>query len=314
MKKVLITILLFFFYNGTTNADNSYETKNFEEKNIAVLKFKVPDKKFPNRDYVLAQIHFPKLLNTKFPLIIHQHGSARDGFKFEEWGGTTDEWGKRIVEAGLDRGYAVAVIDAFYDRGIKPGDKLKFPKAVNIALKLGKILSDSEKIDGSKIFYTGFSYGAEQVLNLQGGRYSNQNVFRAVVAAEPGCNVKPAPAITNLSTLIIKGGKSHYYPIACRSYFEVVNKINDVEYTLIPEADHYFSLNSKIGKGKAFNGCSDNIILVYPSGTWKHLDGTLTNQKEARQKCMTNEAGGGKSREKLDEAINLALNFFDKNL
>ena len=314
MKKVLIIILLFFFYNGTTNADNSYETKNFEEKNIVVLKFKVPDKKFPNRDYVLAQIHFPKLLDTKFPLIIHQHGSARDGFEFEEWGGTTDEWGKRIVDAGLDHGYAVAVIDAFYDRGIKPGDKLKFPSAVNIALKLGKILSDIEKIDGSKIFYTGFSYGAEQVLNLQGGRYSNQKVFRAVVAAEPGCNVKPAPVTTNLSTLIIKGSKSHYYPIACRSYFEVIKKVNKVEYALIPEADHYFSLNSKIGKGKAFNGCSDNIILVYPSGTWKHLDGTLTNQKEARQKCMTNEAGGGKSREKLDEAINLALNFFDKNL
>ena len=206
------------------------------------------------------------------------------------------------------------MIDAFYDRGIKPGDKLKFPKAVNIALKLGKILSDSEKIDGSKIFYTGFSYGAEQVLNLQGGRYSNQNVFRAVVAAEPGCNVKPAPAITNLSTLIIKGSKSHYYPIACRSYFEVIKKINKVEYVLIPEVDHYFSLNGKIGKGKAFNGCSDNIILFYADGTHKHLDGTLTNRKEAKQKCMTNEAGGDKTREKLDEAINLALNFFDKNL
>ena len=313
MKKVFISIF-FFLFCGVIYADNSYEMKTFEDETIVVLKFNAPDKKFPNKDLVLAQIHFPKLLNTKFPLIIHQHGSARDGFEFEEWGGTTDEWGKRIVDAGLDRGYAVAVIDAFYDRGIKPGDKLKFPSAVNIALKLGKILSDIEKIDGSKIFYTGFSYGAEQVLNLQGGRYSNQDVFKAVVAAEPGCNVKPAPVATNLSTLIIKGSKSHYYPIACRSYFEVIKKINKVEYALIPEADHYFSLNSKIGKGKAFNGCSDNIILVYPSGTWKHLDGTLTNQKEARQKCMTNEAGGGKSREKLDDAINLALNFFNKNL
>jgi len=313
MKKVFISIF-FFLFCGVIYADNSYEMKTFEDETIVVLKFNAPDKKFPNKDLVLAQIHFPKLLNTKFPLIIHQHGSARDGFEFEEWGGTTDEWGKRIVDAGLDRGYAVAVIDAFYDRGIKPGDKLKFPSAVNIALKLGKILSDIEKIDGSKIFYTGFSYGAEQVLNLQGGRYSNQDVFKAVVAAEPGCNVKPAPVATNLSTLIIKGSKSHYYPIACRSYFEVIKKVNKVEYALIPEADHYFSLNSKIGKGKAFNGCSDNIILVYPSGTWKHLDGTLTNQKEARQKCMTNEAGGGKSREKLDDAINLALNFFNKNL
>ena len=193
------------------------------------------------------------------------------------------------------------------------GDKLNFPRAVNIALKLGKILSDSEKIDKSKIFYTGFSYGAEQVLNLQGGWYSNQGVFKAVVAAEPGCNVKPAPALSNFSTLIIKGSKSHYYPIACRSYFEVIKKINKVEYALIPEADHYFSLNSKIGKGKAFNGCSDNIILIYPDGTWKHLDGTLTNQKEARQKCMTNEAGGSKTRERLDEAINMALSFFDKH-
>ena len=313
MKKVLIIILLSFFYNGTANADNSYEIKNFEEKNIVVLKFKVPDKKFPNKDYVLAQIHFPKILNTKFPLIIHQHGSTRDGVEFEAWGGKTDEWGRRLVDLSLDRGYAVAIIDAFYDRDLKPGDKLNFPRAVNIALKLGKILSDSEKIDKSKIFYTGFSYGAEQVLNLQGGWYSNQGVFKAVVAAEPGCNVKPAPALSNFSTLIIKGSKSHYYPIACRSYFEVIKKINKVEYALIPEADHYFRLNSKIGKGKAFNGCSDNIILIYPDGTWKHLDGTLTNQKEARQKCMTNEAGGSKTRERLDEAINMALSFFDKH-
>ena len=314
MKKVLIIILFSFFCYGTANAENSYETKIFEEKNIFVLKFKVPDKKFPNRDYVLAQVHFPKILNTKFPLIIHQHGSTRDGLEFEAWGGTTDEWGKRLVDVGLDRGYAVALIDAFNDRDLKPGDKLKFPRAVNIALNLGKILSDSEKIDKSKIFYTGFSYGAEQVLNLQGGRYSNQGIFKAVVAAEPGCNVKPAPALSNFSTLIIKGSKSHYYPMACRSYFEVIKKINKVEYSLILEADHYFSLNSKIGKGKAFNGCSENIILIYPDGKWKHLDGTLTNQKEARQKCMTNESGGGKTREKLDEAINIALSFFDKHL
>ena len=313
MKKIFISIISFLFC-GVVYANNPYEIKTFEDETVVVLKFNVPDKKFPNKDHVLAQIHFPELLNAKFPLIIHQHGSTRDGLEFEEWGGTTDEWGKRIVEAGLDRGYAVAVIDAFFDRGIKPGDKLKFPRAVNIALKLGNILSDSEKIDKSKIFYTGFSYGASQVLKLQGDSYSNQDVFKAVVAAEPGCNVVPAPALSNFSTLIIKGGKSHYYPIACRSYFEVIKRINKVEYALIPEVDHYFSLNGKIGKGKAFNGCSDNIILFYADGTHKHLDGTLTNRKEAKQKCMTNEAGGDKTREKLDEAINLALNFFDKNL
>ena len=313
MKKIFISIISFLFC-GVIYADNSYEIKTFEDETIVVLKLNVPDKKFPNKDYVLAQIHFPKSLNTKFPLIIHQHGSTRDGIEFEAWGGATDEWGKRLVKSGLNRGYAVALIDAFYDRVIKPGDKYKFPRAVNIALKLGNILSDSEKIDKSKIFYTGFSYGASQVLKLQGDRYSNQDIFKAVVAAEPGCNVVPDPVLSKFSTLIIKGSKSHYYPIACRSYFEVIKKINKVEYVLIPEVDHYFSLNGKIGKGKAFNGCSDNIILFYADGSFKHLDGTLTNHKEAKQKCMTNEAGGGKSREKLDEAINLALNFFDKNL
>ena len=313
MKKGIIIIISCLFYS-IVYASNPYEIKTFQDESIVVLKFSVPDKKFPNKDRVLAQIHFPKLLNTKFPLIIHQHGSSRDGLEFEAWGGTTDEWGKRLVKSGLNRGYAVALIDAFYDRGIKPGDKYKFPRAVNIALKLGNILSDSEKIDKSKIFYTGFSYGASQVLKLQGDRYSNQHLFKAVVAAEPGCNVVPDPVLSNFSTLIIKGGKSHYYPIACRSYFEVIKKINKVEYALIPEVDHYFSLNGIIGKGKAFNGCSDNIILFYADGTHKHLDGTLTNRKEAKQKCMTNEAGGSKTREKLDEAINLTLNFFDKNL
>ena len=43
------------------------------------------------------------------------------------------------------------------------------------------------------------------------------------------------------------------------------------------------------------------------------MDGTLSSRKEAIKKCMTKESGGGSKREKLDEAVGIALDFFDKN-
>ncbi|MDA8688049.1 UBX domain protein [Candidatus Pelagibacter bacterium] len=313
MKKILGIIFSSLLYFNLSLADNSIEIKKFEKKNIEVLKFKVPDLKFPGKDDVIAQIHFPKKFDSK-SLIIHQHGSSRDGMKFKKWGGKTDEWGTRLIKEALKRGYAVAVIDAFYERRLNPNDKKKFPNAVNIGLRLGEILSKDKRFDKSKIFYTGFSYGAGWILELQGEYYSKQKIFKAVVAAEPGCNANSIPTKNNFSTLIIKGEESHYYPIACESYLTMIKKVNNkVEYISIPKADHSFSSNRKTGSGKAFNGCSNNIILIYPDGIWKHMDGTLTSRKEAMTKCMTNESGGSSTREKLNEAITIALNYIDKN-
>ena len=94
----------------------------------------------------------------------------------------------------------------------------------------------------------------------------------------------------------------------------MIKKVNNkVEYISIPKADHSFSSDRKTGSGKAFNGCSNNIILIYPDGIWKHMDGTLTSRKEAMTKCITNESGGSSTREKLNEAITIALNYIDKN-
>ena len=289
------------------------EVKKFESENIEVIKFQVPDKKFPKKDNVLAQIHFPQNMNGKVPLIIHQHGSERDGIKFKKWGGKTDAWGSKIITAGLERGYAVAVIDAFYKRGLTADKKTKFPNPVNIALKLGDILSADNRVQSSKMYYTGFSFGADWIMMLQGQNYVDQKIFTAVVAAEPGCNALANPVKSNLSTLIIKGTDSHYYPIACESYFEVVKNVgNKIEYASIPKVNHYFSLNGKIGKGKAFNGCSNNIILINSDGSMKHRDGSDVGKK-GWSKCFTRESGKGKARQKLNEAINLALDFFDKN-
>jgi hypothetical protein len=105
MNKILTLLSILFL---STNALSEIEIKNFKKKNIEVIKFQVADRKFPGKSDVVAQIHFPKEKSKKVPLIIHQHGSSRDGMKFKKWGGKTDEWGKRLIKAGLDRGYAVA--------------------------------------------------------------------------------------------------------------------------------------------------------------------------------------------------------------
>ena len=268
MKILFSTLLSLILFSTSTIA--KIEIKKFKNKNIEVIKFQVPDRKLPGKDDVLAQIHFPKKTDGKVPLIIHQHGSSRDGMKFKKWGGRTDEWGKRLVKEGLKRGYAVAVIDAFYNRKLKPTNKNKFPNAVHIAIKLAKIYSQDNRIEKSQIFYTGFSYGSSQVLKFQDSRIQSQNPFRAGVAAEPGCNIVSNPARTNFATLMIKGEESHYYPVACKTYYKMIKKVgNKIEYASIPKVNHFFSLNGKIVKGKAVNGCSKNILIRYSDGSFK---------------------------------------------
>ena len=289
------------------------EVKKITDKNIEVIKFQAPDYKFPGKDDVLAQIHFPKNSNKKLSVIIHQHGSSRDGLKFKKWGGKTDEWGKRLIDEANKRGYAVALLDTFYKRKLKPTDKEKFPNAILAALELSYILSQDERFNKSKIYYTGFSYGADQVMKLQDERSAYNNIFKAAVAAEPSCNIVSNPYKTKTVTMIIKGEESHYYPIACKYYFNMIKEMgNRIEYSSIPKVNHFFSFNGSITKGRAVNGCSENIVIRLPKRKFKFADGTPTNREEVLKKCFTTEAGKGKTREKLNDAIDLALNFIDK--
>ena len=312
-KLIEIIFILIFVISFNSKVFSDIEVKKIKDKNIEVIKFQAPDRKFPNNDDVLAQIYFPKNNNKKLPLIIHQHGSTRDGLGFKEWGGNSDEWGKRLVKKALERGYAVALLDTFYKRKLKPTDKEKFPNSVLAALELSYILSQDERFNKSKIFYTGFSYGASNVLKLQDERSAYNNIFKAAVAAEPSCNIVSIPYKSNTATLIIKGEESHYHPIACEYYFKMIKKMdNKIEYVSIPKVNHFFSLNGSITTGKAVNGCSDNIVIRLPKRKFKYADGTPTNREEVLKKCFTTEAGKGRTREKLDEAINIALNFIDK--
>ena len=314
MQKLLgITLFLIFVILFNSKVFSDIEVEKIKDKNIEVIKFQVPDYKFPGKDDVLAQIHFPKNNNKKLSVIIHQHGSSRDGLKFKKWGGKTDEWGKRLIDEANKRGYAVALLDTFYKRKLKPTDKEKFPNAILAALELSYILSQDERFNKSKIYYTGFSYGADQVMKLQDERSAYNNIFKAAVAAEPSCNIVSNPYKTKTVTMIIKGEESHYYPIACKYYFNMIKEMgNGIEYLSIPKVNHFFSFNGSITKGRAVNGCSENIVIRLPKRKFKFADGTPTNREEVLKKCFTTEAGKGKTREKLNDAIDLALNFIDK--
>ena len=173
----MIRFFLIFYYLMTLNISAA-----------EYLKFNSPDKRFPNSPEVLVEISLPKNEKGKLPVIITQHGSTRDGKKIKD--GAIDEYSKRIIEQGTKEGFAVAAIDAFYKKQIKPTDKTLFPNATEYANNLRKILEKDDRFDKNKIFYTGFSYGAEQVLKTIGAPFNNQNpkAWKAVVAAEPGCN------------------------------------------------------------------------------------------------------------------------------
>ncbi len=114
------------------------------------LKFNSQDEKFPNHSEVLVEISLPKKFSGKLPVIITQHGSTRDGKKIKD--GATDEYSKRIIEEGTKEGFAVAALDAFYKKPIKPTDKTLFPDALNYANELRKILIKDEDLTKTDFF------------------------------------------------------------------------------------------------------------------------------------------------------------------
>ena len=213
------------------------------------LKFNSTDQKFPNHSEVLVEISFPKKNAGKLPLIITQHGSTRDGKKIQD--GATDEYSTRIIKEGTKQGFAVAAIDAFYKKPVKANEKTRFPDALNYANELRKILIEDERFDKERFFYTGFSYGAQQVLKTIGAPYNNKNpnAWKAVASAEPGCNLFQKPVKLNFPVLIIKGEESHYYVEPCKILEqELLKEGNKVELVNIPKANHFFSTKGEIVK------------------------------------------------------------------
>ena len=261
---------------------------------------------------VIAMIAIPLRAKYPLPVIITQHGSSRDGVVFPGGWGRTDEYSTRLIREGTKRGFAVVAIDAFYKTSIKPGDKRKFPNAHQYALDLKTILASDARFDRANLFYTGFSYGAGQVIkSVDIDTNFKSTPWRAVAAAEPGCNIISEPVKVPFPILLIKGSESHYYLEPCK-YFERLlqaARVN-VTFSVIEGANHFFSTDGRITRGVAVNGCRFNPVIRKQDRTFQFADGSPATRRLIMQKCFTKEAGSGKNRLLLDSVIDRVLDFF----
>ncbi len=260
---------------------------------------------------VPVELWIPATGLSNYPLIITQHGSTRDGHTFAGGKGQTDVFSTRLMQAGVARGFAVAALDAFFDKGLSPSDKTRFPSASVYAVRLRHhLLARFPQLDGRNTFVTGFSYGADAALAHLSAR--NQTPWAGIVAAEAGCNAFHKPRVLPFPVLILKGSESHYYPRACQIVAEEHRKIgNQVQVKMFDKANHYFSLQGRITSGLAFNGCADNPVMMDDvAQRLTFMDGTATTWPEVHGRCFRREGDGVKTRERLDEAIEAALGFF----
>lgn len=275
--------------------------------------FKFSEQRFGETE-VPVEINLPASGSPPFPVIISQHGSQRDGKTFTGGAGKTDEYTKRLIERASARGYAVLAIDAFYNKGLEANDKMQFPTASVYAEMLRDKVGELTSLDPNNIFYTGFSYGGRSVLDAL---YKPIEIakWRALAAAEPDCNTFAAPKALLTPVLVMKGGESHYPPKPCEIMAKMYQEAgSDFTVKLFPKSNHFFSHNGRIGKGKAYNGCSDDPIVIYGRGNFKTASGVPVSFEELRAgRCMTATSGSGKSREDLNQAVDTVLDFFDKH-
>ena len=297
-----------------SNHPSTHTGAHVQDKNdIQTLIFKTHSR--GTQKEVAAVIAVPKDANTPIPLIITQHGSSRDGLRFPGSSGRTDEYSTRIIRSGVERGFAVAAIDAFYGTDIKANNKTIFPNAFQYAVDLNQILSKDPRFDENNIFYTGFSYGAGQV-NKSVYKYQEKKFknWKAVASVEPGCNMIWEPVLVSFPILLIKGSESHYYIEPCRRYTDMVKNVgNRIELRVINGANHFFSTNGKIINGIAVNGCRFNPVIRKLDGSYIFANGFTATRNLYRKKCFTREGGSGKNRLLLDDVVKGVLLFFEEN-
>jgi len=280
-----------------------------------LIEFEAVDARTKNLSTVLAEVFIPPNSRGKLPVIITQHGSSPSE-SFENGPGRTDIFSKEMVRQGLNDGYAVVTIDAFYDKGLSPTSKSKFPNATPWAYKLKNILSNDPRFDTDRFFYTGYSYGGDTVIGAISNRLPSQQQWRAIAPAEAGCGVQPSARLLPYPVLFIKTAESHYPPAPCLYLSDKLREAGTKsEVIIIPQANHSFSTFGASGiiqGGIASNGCTDNPVIRTSTG-FIHADGTPLTKGNPFDECVTNTRGGGGTPDKLDLAVSYIISFFNKN-
>ncbi len=154
------------------------------------IKLELSEKKF-GVSQVPVELVFPKNpIKKPFPLIILQHGSTRDAGSVSNGIVQTDVQMRNLSKAALNNGFAVAIIDAFYQKNLKANQKTKFPDAQVYAKQVASYFSKKPELDPNNFFYTGFSYGGHAALMLMDDlKFGDNKQWAGVVSLEPPCNI-----------------------------------------------------------------------------------------------------------------------------
>jgi len=303
MKKIVIFSLFFLISNLNYVKANEF------------IKFKYFDSRQKKEVEVAAQIFLPKKTEGKLPVIIAQHGSTRDTMKLKK-GGKSNEFAKRIMKRGIKEGYAVVVPDLFYKKKDVGSKKTKFPNGRDALMQLKKIIMQDSRFDRDNVFYTGFSWGGALGAGFLQSGYSKapRPFWKAMSLAEPGCNIVAEPIKYDFPILFIQGEKSHYPPEPCIFYQKLINKVsgNDASLEIIKGANHFYSTDLKEVKGTAINACSDDIVIKKKDNTFIRASGKALTKRPIKE-CWGSRVIAGKNYKKLDEAIDLTINFFNKH-
>jgi dienelactone hydrolase len=266
---------------------------------------------------VIAELHLPTGSTTRLPVIITQHGSTQDKF-FKSGKGKTDAYSQQIIDKGLAQGFAVVAIDAFYPRNTKGSEKELFPAAQFYALTLRNMLASDSRFDTERIFYTGFSYGGQMVIETLmplASQYRNAR-WRAIASAEGNCQIQPKAPSDAPPSIFVLGELSHYPPKPCIYLSEQLKKAGNIsQHVTIPGASHYYSLTGVkdvIVNSRTLNACTDNPVIRENHQLARHLDGTPTDLATAFKTCTGNRGHTRGNEEKLGEATDHVIRFFNQ--
>ena len=250
-------------------------------------------------------------------MIITQHGSTQDKF-FKSGKGKTDVYSQQIIDKGLAQGFAVVAIDAFYPRNTKATEKELFPAAQFYALTLRNLLASDNRFDPERIFYTGFSYGGQMVIEALmplPSQYRNAR-WRAIASAEGNCQIQPKARADSPPSIFVLGELSHYPPKPCMYLSDQLKQAGNVsQHVTIPGASHYYSLTGVrdvVANYRALNACTDNPVIRENHQLARHLDGTPTDLATAFKTCTGNRGHTRGNEEKLGEATDHVIRFFNQ--
>lgn len=266
---------------------------------------------------VIAELHLPEGATNRLPVIITQHGSTQDK-PFKSGKGRTDVYSQNIIDKGLRAGFAVVAIDAFYPRNTSPNAKESFPAAHFYALTLRNILAADNRFDPERIFYTGFSYGGQMVIEALMPLSPNyqRHQWRAIASAEGGCQLQPMARPAMPPSIFVLGELSHYPPKPCAYFSDQLTKMGNVsEKVIIPGANHYYSLTGVrevVVNSRTLNACTDNPVIRKNHQGMAHLDGTPTDAMTAQKTCTGTRGHTRGNEEKLSEATDHVIGFFLK--